>query len=169
MAMFLRYWLKWPSVEAVMGLPWGWPICETFHFVGLCLLLGVVGTFDLRLLGVAKDLPIAPLRRLLPWGVFGFALCVVTGALFVTGVGANLPGANGYNVIARDIYLQLKLIFIALAGLNLLAFYLTGVSDRVDALGPGADAPPLAKAIAGISIFLWLGVIVFGRLIPRAL
>lgn len=169
MAPLLRYWLKWPSLETFMALPWTWPMCETFHFIGLCLLVGIVGMFDLRLLGVAKGLPIAPLKRLLPWGVFGFALCLVTGALFVGGIGANLYGANAYDVIASNVYLQLKLGFMFLAGINLLAFYLTGTSRKVDALGPGADAPLLAKAIAGISLFLWLGVVVWGRLIPRAL
>ena len=144
-------------------------MCETFHFIGLCLLVGIVGLFDLRMLGVAKGLPVSALKRLLPWGVFGFVLCLVTGALFVGGIGANLYGANAYDVIRRDIYLQLKLIFILLAGMNLLAFYLTGAARRVDALGPGDDAPLLAKVIAGTSLFLWLGVVVLGRLIPRAL
>jgi hypothetical protein len=53
--------------------------------------------------------------------------------------------------------------------LNLLAFYATGMSRAVDALRPGDDAPGLAKLIAGASLFLWLGVIYFGRLIPEAL
>lgn len=169
MESFARYWLRWPSLEAFMGLPWTWPLCETFHFIGLCLLVGIVGCFDLRLLGVAKGLPLAELKRLLPWGVFGFVLCLITGGLFVGGIGANLAGDNAFDVIMRDIFLQLKLLFIFLAGLNLLAFYLTGAARAVDVLGPGDDAPPLAKVIAGTSLFLWIGVVVLGRLIPRAL
>ena len=80
MASFLRYWLRWPSLEVFMAVPWAWPLAETFHFIGLCLLVGIVGMFDLRILGIAKDLPLASLKRLLPWGVFGFVLCLVTGA-----------------------------------------------------------------------------------------
>jgi hypothetical protein len=68
-----------------------------------------------------------------------------------------------------DIWLDLKLLFIFLAGINLLAFYLTGMSRAVDGLGPGDDAPPLAKVIAGTSLFLWLAVIYVGRLIPWGL
>jgi hypothetical protein len=166
---FFRYWLHWPSVVTVMALPWAWPLCETFHFIGLSLLVGIVGTFDLRLLGVAKSMPVGPLSRLLPWGVFGFVLCLVTGGLFVFGFAANLPDANAYDVILNDLWLQLKLIFIALAGLNLLAFYLTGASRAVEALGPGEDAPGLARVIAATSLVLWISVIVFGRLIPREL
>jgi hypothetical protein len=40
------------------------------------------------------------------------------------------------------------------------------MSRAVDALGPGDDAPPLAKFIAASSLFLWVGVIYWGRLIP---
>jgi len=167
---FFRYWLRWPSVEYVtVTYSWAWPLCETFHFVGLCLLIGVVGMYDLRVLGIAKGLPLASLKRLLPWGVFGFALCLITGLVFVLGIGGNLYGDYAWDVIKRDFWLQLKLIFIALAGTNLLVFYLTGVSRSVDVLGPGDDAPPLAKAIAGTSLFLWLGVLVAGRLIARGL
>jgi hypothetical protein len=81
---------------------------------------------------------------------------------------ANVP-SHPYDVLATDVWLQLKLVFMALAGVNLLAFYLTGMSRAVDDLQPGADAPRLAKAIAGASLFLWLGVIYFGRLIPEGL
>jgi hypothetical protein len=169
MASFGRYWLRWPSLEALMALPWAWPLCETFHFIGLCLLVGIVGMYDLRVLGVAKELPLESLKRLLPWGVFGFVLCVVTGALFVGGMGANVIGDNPYDVIMRDGYLQMKLLFIFAAGANVLAFYVTGSARTVDSLRAGDDAPLLAKCIAGTSLFLWIGVIVFGRLIPEGL
>jgi hypothetical protein len=57
-------------------------------------------------------------------------------------------------------------VFIALAGLNLLAFYVTGTARASDLVGPGQDAPFRAKVIAGTSLFLWVGVMYFGRLIP---
>ena len=169
MELFLRHWLAWPVVEHFISrYSWVWPLCETLHFFGIILLIGGVGMFDLRVLGMAKGLPMAAVRRLLPWGVFGFSLCVATGLVFVTGFRANLP-MNPYDVIKNDVWLQFKLLFIALAGVNLLAFYRTGMSRVVDALRPGDDAPVLAKVIAGASLFLWLGVIYFGRLIPEGL
>jgi len=172
MESFLRYMLTSPSLTDWMQGPagnWIWSLCETFHFVGLCLLVGIVGMFDLRMLGVAKGLPLVTLKRLIPWGVLGFGLCLATGLVFVEGVGANLFGDNAYDVIARNEYLQLKLIFIFLAGINVLAYHLTGTARAVEALGPGDDAPLLAKVIAGTSLFLWVGVVVFGRLIPPGL
>jgi hypothetical protein len=169
METLLRTWLEWPSVAAfITRYTWAWPLGETLHFFGIILLIGGVGLFDLRLLGVAKGLPVATVRRLLPWGVTGFILCVVTGFMFVTGMRANVP-SNPYDVIKSNPWLQLKFLFIGLAGLNLLTFYVTGLDRAVDKLGAGEDAPALAKVIAAASLFFWLGVIYFGRLIPEAL
>lgn len=169
MEVFLRHWLAWPVVEHFISAhSWVWPLCETFHFFGIILLIGGVGMFDLRILGLAKSLPLDAVRRLLPWGVFGFVLCVVTGLVFVTGMRANIS-SHPYEVLMTDPWLQLKLVFIALAGVNLLIFYLTGMSRAVDTLRAGDDAPGLAKLIAAASLFLWLGVIYFGRLIPEGL
>ena len=169
MEAFLRYWLQWPSLEFIMGQPGVWALCETLHFVGLCLLLGIVGLFDLRILGIGKGLKPAAISTLLPWGVLGFALCAATGALFVGGIGANIMDDNAYDIILRDGWLQLKLLFIALAGVNLGLYYVTGMSRAVEAVDADGNAPPLAKVFAGASLCLWIGIIVFGRLIPQGL
>jgi hypothetical protein len=169
METFLRTWIEWPSVARFIEVhTWAWPLGETLHFFGIAMLIGGVGLFDLRLLGLAKGLPVKAVRRLLPWGVFGFVLCVASGLMFVTGMRANVPDGP-YLILKRDVWLQTKFVFMALAGLNLLAFYVTGMNRAVDELGPGADAPRLAKVIAFASLFLWLGVIYFGRLIPEGL
>jgi hypothetical protein len=169
MERFPRTWLEWPSVAAFISkYTWAWPLGETFHFFGIILLIGGVGMFDLRLLGFAKQLPVTAVRKLLPWGVTGFLFCVVTGLMFVTGVRANVS-MSPYDVVRTNPWLQLKFVFIALAGLNLLAFYLTGMDRAVDKLGPGDNAPATAKVIAAASLFFWLGVIYFGRLIPEGL
>jgi len=169
MESMLAYWLRWPSIELfITTYTWVWPVCEILHFIGLILLFGAVGSFDMRLLGLAKGLPLSLLNRLVPWGVFGFVLCVVTGLVFVTGIEANV-GSHPYAVLTTNFPLQMKLLCIALAGLNLLAFHLTGMARMVDALKAGDNAPPLARMFGGTSLALWLAVVYFGRLIPWSL
>ena len=46
--------------------PWLWPTCEILHYLGLTLLLGTVGLFDLRVLGLAKGIPASAIHRLVP-------------------------------------------------------------------------------------------------------
>jgi hypothetical protein len=72
-------------------------------------------------------------------------------------------------VTAPDQYLynsafHLKMLFMAVAGLNVLTFY-SAVFRKVNILGAGADAPLAAKWIGGASLFLWTGIIIFGRLL----
>jgi hypothetical protein len=166
MEAFLRYWLRWPSVEhLIYGHLWVWGVCQSLHFVGMALLIGTVGILDLRLLGMAKGFPVAALKKLIPWGVFGFILCLATGLLFVTGIYANI-NVHPYVVLTSDVFLQLKLLFVVLAGVNLLLFYVTGMNAAVDRIDAGEDAPLLAKYFAGASLVLWIAVMYFARLIP---
>ena len=154
----LAVWLKSTALSAFVSSGWTWAICETVHFLGLCLLIGSVGMLDLRMLGVARKLPVGPLHQLLPWGILGFALCIISGVLFVTG--------DPDSFLQRDTF-QLKMLFVLLAGINVLIFYLF-MFREVEALGPGDDAPIQAKVVAAVSLFLWFGVIYYGRLLGVA-
>src|SRR5258708_29743977 len=112
MEPFLRYWLRWPSVEQLIYQHlWVWDVCQSLHFAGMVLLIGTVGMLDLRMLGMAKELPAAALKRLIPWGVFGFVICLVTGFVFVMGMYANI-NVHPYVVLTNDVFLQLKLLFV---------------------------------------------------------
>ena len=78
-----RFLVSFTSVGALMRTQWGWPIAESLHFIGLTLLVGTIGLFDLRLLGVGKRIPIAALHRLVPWGVAGYLINITTGLMFL--------------------------------------------------------------------------------------
>ena len=57
-------WLEGTQISwAMRNIPWAWPLCESIHFIGLSLLLGTVGFFDLRLLGFARRVPMAAPAR----------------------------------------------------------------------------------------------------------
>ena len=139
------------------GWPWLWPACEALHFMGMALLIGAIGLLDARMLGLFKGLPIGALERLVPWGVLGFVINLVTGFVFFAGAPSQYT---------NNIAFGLKMLFVLLAGVNVSLFYFTGLSHRVDRLGAGEDAPIAAKLIAGASLFLWFGVLYWGRMLP---
>jgi hypothetical protein len=136
--------------------PWLWPTCEILHYLGLSLLLGTVGLFDLRVLGIAKSIPPRTIHRLVPWGVGGYILNVLTGILFFSGH----PDQYFYNDAGR-----LKALFMAIAGINILVFYGTMAFPEMKKLGPGTDAPTRIKVIAGVSLAMWVGVLICGRML----
>jgi uncharacterized membrane protein len=142
--------------ELMTASKWWWAFMMDLHFVGLVLLIGTVGILDLRMLGFAKQIPIEPLHRLVPWAMAGFGLNLVTGVLAFTGMDQYYT----YNWA-----FWLKIMAIMLLGVNVAAFYLTGAFESVEGLGPGEDAPPLAKFIAASSLILWFTVITLGRYI----
>jgi hypothetical protein len=151
-------WIKSTSFSAfVTQSVWVWPAAETLHFIGLAMLIGVVALMDLRMLGVAKRMPFVALHRLVPWALAGFAICLVTGIVFIAGD----PLQYVHNTV-----FWFKLLFIFLAGLNVIVFYLTGIFQNVERLGPDEDAPLGAKLIAATSLVLWVGVMYLGRMLP---
>ena len=142
-------------VAQIMRTKWGWPTCESLHFLGLSMLIGCIGAFDLRLLGLAKRIPIIALHRLIPWGISGYVLNMLTGSMFLM----TEPDQYIYNPS-----FHFKILFMILAGLNVLVFY-TIVFRKVKVLEVGADAPLLGKFIGGASLFFWIAIIVCGRLL----
>jgi hypothetical protein len=142
-------------VADLMRTHWAWPIAESLHFLGLCLLIGCVGAFDLRLLGVAKRVPIAAVHRFIPWGLLGFAINIVSGSMFL------LTEPDQY--ILNPSF-HFKLLFMTIGGLNAATFYLTSYRRVFNANAP-LDAPRHAKVIAAISLCAWMGVITGGRLL----
>ena len=143
------------AIRSYYDSAWGWPAVESLHFLGLSLLLGAVGVFDLRMLGVARGIGMGAFHRLVPWGVGGYALNVMTGFLFVT----SAPDQYVYNPA-----FQVKLGLMAVAGLNVVFFY-RFVFARVRSAPDDAHAPRAAKVAAAVSLGCWIGVITCGRLI----
>jgi len=143
------------GIYAFMHSAWGWPLIESLHFTGMCLLIGAVGLFDCRLLGVGRGIPLAALHKLIPFGIAGFVLNVVSGVMFL--------------VSAPDQYLfnpafQTKMLMIMLAGINMSLFYRIAITE-VRLVVPGALPDARAQLMGGISLTCWTVVIACGRLI----
>jgi hypothetical protein len=151
----IRWLTHTPINTLVMDYRWTWPISESLHFCGLALMVGTVGTFDLRVLGLGKGMAPAALHRSIRFGLVGFATSIVTGALFIFGQ----PDQYFYN----DAF-KVKVVCLLLLGLNVCAFY--GLeARRVLALGAGEDASPRAKAFAAISLTLLVAIMCAGRML----
>ena len=146
----------WKFTQAMTYNKWWWAFMMDLHFLGLVLLIGSVGALDLRIMGFARQLPLEPLHRVVPWALAGFGINVVTGLLAFIG----MP-----EFYTLDYAFWVKLLAILLLGVNAAAFYLTGIFGGVKDLGPGEDAPLSAKLVAASSLILWFAVIILGRYI----
>jgi hypothetical protein len=152
----LQLWLQTTWISDFMkSSRWAWPAMESLHFLGLSALIVTVGLFDLRLLGLAKSIPIPALHRLIPYGIAGYLLNLLTGLTFISAT----PDQYLHNPS-----FHFKMLFMAAAGLNVLVFY--AVSYRhVRLSGPGEEAPRLAKIAGLVSLLMWIGVMTCGRLL----
>lgn len=132
-----------------------YPAVETLHIIGFSILVGSIVAFDLRVLGMARALPLeAAARLLLRTAWLGFAIAVPMGVLlFITEATS----------IAENPSFRVKMALLILAGINMLVFH-SGPWRNV-ASWVGGAAPSAARNGALASMVLWLGVLAGGRLI----
>ena len=149
-------WIAENLGPIMLTLPWTWPIFETLHFFGLCMLLGGLIVIDLRLLGYNKLIPTVASHDLLPIIYTGLAINTITG------IGFFIGDPHRYFI---NISFQLKMLLYVIAGLNAL-WYQFKLSPRIDALPNGAELPSEARIAGAMSLGLWFGVLILGRLIP---
>ena len=136
---------------------WVYPIVESVHVLTLCLFVGTAVMLDLRLLGVTmRRVPVSEVAgRLLPWMAAGFAIMVISGGLLFYAV----PVRNYLNIFFR-----LKAAMLLLAGLNAWVFHST-VYRRVAEWDSSPVPPRGARIAASLSLTLWAGIVVAGRMI----
>ena len=133
-----------------------YPLVETSHVLTLCLFLGMIAMLDLRLLGLAwKRVPASQVaERLLPWAWAGFVLMVISGVLLFY---------SGPVRASQNIFFQVKMVMLVLAGLNAFVFH-RGIYRKVAAWDEDAVTPVRAKVAGCLSLLLWSGVVVAGRM-----
>ena len=122
--------------------------------VALGLVVGSVMIMDLRLVGLARrTLPVTQVvREVLPWTWSAFLAAALTGGLMF------VSRANDY---WDNDFFRAKLILLAIAGLNMAAFH--AVTWRTVSRWEAGPAPLAAKLAGGISLALWVGVVICGR------
>jgi hypothetical protein len=150
-------WLEATRISVAMrNITWLWPLFETLHFIGLAMLIGGAGFFDLRLMGFVRHVPVSAVRAFMPAAITGFAINMVTGVAFLI----MAPGMYALSVIW-----WVKVFFIMVAGLNAMLFETT-LGTRVLELGPDEDTPASFKLVGAVSLFSWFAVLYCGRMLP---
>jgi hypothetical protein len=145
-----------PFARAMRESLWMYPIVEVIHIVGFVILVGSVLMFDLRILGLNKQISVRALaRHLLPWSWAALILIVPTGFLMFSAHANDFLGNKAF---------QLKMALLMTAGINAIAFQ-TGPYQTVKAWDTGLPAPLVAKASVAASLVLWLAIITCGRLL----
>ena len=128
------------------------PMILVLHTVGLGIVVGVSAIVSFRVLGVARNVPLADLRgafRVIWWG---FALNATTGVVLFIAAAAD----KAYQEI---FYVKLALIVLALLTMSRIRGRVFGNTAVLE-----ATIPPHAKMLAVASLLLWMGAIVAGRL-----
>ena len=150
-------WLESTGISTAMrNSTWLWPTCESIHFLGLTMLIGAAGFFDLRLMGFMRRVPVAAAKAFRPYGILGFSLNLTTGTLFFV----MRPSMYAFSAAWWA-----KVFFIVLAGLNAMLFETT-LGARVLTLGADEDTPKSFKIVGFVSLFSWFAVLWFGRMLP---
>ena len=153
----LALWVESTRIsKALFDITWLWPLCESLHFVGLCLLIGGAGLLDLRLLGLFRGVPLRAVKALMPWAVAGFAVNALTGTLFLI--------MQPHLYVTSGVWWW-KFTFIVIAGLNA-AFFETRLAKPALGLDPQADMPRELKIVGGLSLLCWFAVLYCGRMLP---
>ena len=143
-----------PIELLVSDQAWTWPAAETMHFIGMALLFGVSLLLLMRMLGFVKSIPFSGIHRLLPLGIIGFVMNVLTGMLFfVASPGIYLEKAS----------FHIKMACILLASAPILYFTLF---DDPWKTGSNKNASVTAK-VAAVCVFgLLVAVVIYGRFLP---
>jgi hypothetical protein len=153
----LMQWLQsLPLAVLIHQTKWLFTTIEVIHVVAVATLLGSIAMVDLRLIGIASTRrPFTEVARpILRWTWAAFVLAAMTGSLLF------ISQATEYFVSTT---FRLKIVIMALAGINMLIFELLTV--RGVANWNRNPTPPLAARLAGaISLSSWVLVFVLGRL-----
>jgi hypothetical protein len=134
-----------------------YPLIESTHVLTLGLFVGLAVMFDLRLLGLAmRRVPVSEVAaRLLPWTKAGFVVMVITGMLLFYAI-----PVRSY----QSVFFRAKVAMLLLTGLNVWLFH-SRVGRRIADWDLAPVTPPAARAAAVVSLVLWAGIVVAGRMI----
>lgn len=126
----------------------------TFHAVGLVMIAGPAVIIGLRLLGVAKDMPLAPMKRLFPIIWWGLVINIISGLLLLYSYPTK--GLTNWQFYAKMLCVLLGAI-------------VTRRIQKTMEADPSASDSTIMERTRGMAfavIFLWGAVISIGKFLP---
>jgi hypothetical protein len=126
--------------------------CLAFHTIGLAFLVGISGGTALRVLGVARSLPLAPMEDFFPLLYAGFWINAVTGVVLL----ALYPTKY---VVDPTMYIKLGAVLFAMVVLRRFRAHVFGHAANLETPEGASRAKTLALAMLGA----WMTAIVAGR------
>ena len=126
-----------------------------FHTIGMSLVVGANAVVDLRILGVASDLPLRPLKRLFGIMWTGLGINVTTGLLLLTAYPTKA-------LTNPDFYVKLSFIALAVTTMRRMSIQVFDDAslDEVAMIAKG-------KTMAAWSLVFWIGAVSAGRLLSE--
>ena len=134
--------------------PLVFPTILLLHTIGMGFLAGTNAAIDLRVLGIASKMRIAPMQKFFPLMWSAFWVNAVTGVALII--------AYPTQALTNPVF-YIKLAFIALAVVNKRMIRNEIFRD------PNVAQRPVSrkwKILASTSLFFWAGAITAGRLLP---
>ena len=132
---------------------WVYTTVLTLHAIGIGLLVGVNSMVDLRILGFAPRLPLAPMEKFLPIMVLGFWINALSGFVLLVGAPTKM---------LTDPVFYFKMLCVALA-----VTLIQVLRRDVFRGSPNLDTAPVGRhgrMLAAASLVLWALAITSGRL-----
>jgi hypothetical protein len=133
------------------------PMIESAHVMALSVVFGTITIVDLRLLGVASGE-----RRFAR--LSGELLKITWGAFAITAVTGAMMFATNARVYVGNTSFRVKILLLALAGLNMLLFQAT-TGRGMMRWDQNRVVPRAGKVAAACSLVLWMAIIFAGRII----
>ena len=143
---FFDWCVNTPLARLISQSMWGFAVLETFHLVGLVMVLGSIFVVDLTVLGFGMRQPAGRLaRQVAPWALAGLALMICSGVPMFLSAAVTYSGSIPF-VIKMTLLVcgvALQIVMHARAGMY--------------------GGSSVGKIAAGLSLICWFGVAYAGR------
>lgn len=162
--MFLLSICEWVDSTRLSAIVrqsnWLFSTLDTIHTLGIVLVAGTILLVDLRLLGLGlRSVPVSQLvDRIVPATLWGFSLMLLSGSLLFSSEAVKMYHSPAFRI---------KMILLALAGLNAFIFHRTIYCD-VAHWDPASTIPARARLAGLLSLIFWIAIIAAGRAIAYA-